>query len=226
MGSLVETVYENARHAACHDDRVRMLTWQSPPGLPWQVDTALVDPEPGALQATGKQIGLEPLPYTLEWALETSEPWVTRRLTVWVQGEDWSRSLRLTHDGAGSWRYDVQLAGTVDLPDPGGDTTALTDALDCDLGRCPLTNTMPVLRHRLHTGPGTRDHLMAWVSVPDLRVVAMGQRYEHLDAGPGGARVRYANLDGTFTADLTVDADGFVVDYPGLARRVSPRPAR
>src|SRR5690606_37184423 len=134
-----------------------MLTWQSPPGLPWQVDTALVDPEPGALQATGKQIGLEPLPYTLAWALETSEPWVTRRLTVWVQGEDWSRSLHLTHDGAGSWRYDVKLAGTVDLPDPGGDTTALTDALDCDLGRCPLTNTMPVLRHRLHTGPGTRD---------------------------------------------------------------------
>lgn len=205
---------------------MRMIAWQSPQGLPWQVDTALVDPEPTALQATGKQLALDPLPYALEWALETSEPWVTRRLTVWVQGEDWSRSLHLTHDGGGDWRYDVQLTGSVDLPDPGGDTGSLAGALDCDLGRCPLTNTMPVLRHRLHEDPGSRDLLMAWVSVPDLRVVPMRQRYEHLDAAdPSAPRVRYADVDGTFTADLTLDADGFVVDYPGLARRVSRAPA-
>lgn len=226
MESLVENLYEAARHAACQDRGVRMLTWQSPPGLPWQVDTALVDAGPGALQATGKQLGLAPLPYTLEWALETSAPWVTRRLTVWVQGEDWSRSLHLTHDGAGGWRYDAQLTGVVDLPDPGGDTVALGDALDCDLGSCPLTTTMPVLRHRLHTDPGTHSHVMARVSVPDLRVVATGQRYEHLDPGPEGPRVRYADLDGTFTADLTLDAEGFVLDHPGLTRRVSPPPAR
>ncbi|MBO0840542.1 MAG: putative glycolipid-binding domain-containing protein, partial [Sciscionella sp.] len=33
-----------------------------------------------------------------------------------------------------------------------------------------------------------------------------------------GARVRYAS--GSFSADLTVDADGVVIDYPTMARRV------
>lgn len=205
---------------------MRMLAWQSPSDVPWQVDTALVEPDGRSFSATGTQVTLDPLPYRMEWALETSEPWVTRRLTVWVQGEDWSRSLHLTHDGAGDWRYDAQLAGTVDLPDPGGETSALFEALDCDLGRCPLTNTMPVLRHDLHRTSGTREFLMAWVSVPDLRVVPMRQRYEHLGTDSSRAsRVRYANADGSFTAVLTLDDQGLVVDYPGLSRRVSPLPA-
>jgi hypothetical protein len=29
-------------------------------------------------------------------------------------------------------------------------------------------------------------------------------------------------LDGGFTADLLVDADGLVVDYPGLFKRILP----
>jgi hypothetical protein len=33
----------------------------------------------------------------------------------------------------------------------------------------------------------------------------------------GDGRVRFANE--TFSADLTVDDEGFVVDYPGLAQR-------
>ena len=33
----------------------------------------------------------------------------------------------------------------------------------------------------------------------------------------GDGRVRFANE--TFSADLDVDADGFVTHYPGLARR-------
>jgi hypothetical protein len=47
------------------------------------------------------------------------------------------------------------------------------------------------------------------------------QRYQHLRTTPHGAVVRFAS--GDFTADLLVDADGFVVDYPQLARRVSGR---
>ena len=202
---------------------MRMLTWQHHRESPWQVDTALVETEPGAFSATGTQLSHDPLPYRLEWALDTGPQWVSSRLTVWVQGEDWSRSLHLTHDGSGGWRHDAQVSGTVDLPEPGGDTGDLTAALDVDLGRCPFTNTMPVLRHDLHRVPGSREFLMAWVSVPDLRVVPMRQRYDHVAAdGQRRPRVRYANVDGTFTAVLVLDDDGFVVDYPQLAIRVPP----
>nr|WP_238431772.1 putative glycolipid-binding domain-containing protein [Streptomyces cavernae] len=81
---------------------------------------------------------------------------------------------------------------------------------------CPLTNTMPVLRHSLHRTPGERDFLMAWVSVPDLTVSPSPQRYTHL----APHRVRFTSLDSDFRSDLTFDPDGLVVDYPGLAHRL------
>jgi hypothetical protein len=36
----------------------------------------------------------------------------------------------------------------------------------------------------------------------------------------GGSRViRFEAVDGTFDADITLDPDGIVTDYPGIARR-------
>ncbi len=65
------------------------------------------------------------------------------------------------------------------------------------------------------TAPAGTEHTLtvAWVLVPSLEVVAARQTYTAL--GPG--RVRYAS--GTFTAELEIDADGYVMHYPGLARR-------
>jgi hypothetical protein len=63
---------------------------------------------------------------------------------------------------------------------------------------------------------------MAWVSVPDLELLASPQRYEHVRTGGPGAIVRFLDrglFDG-FTAELPLDRDGLVIDYPGLARRI------
>jgi hypothetical protein len=59
---------------------------------------------------------------------------------------------------------------------------------------------------------------MAWVSIPDLAVHRSPQRYEHLRHGV----VRFASLDGDFTADLELDTDGLLAFYPRLARRIQP----
>lgn len=87
-------------------------------------------------------------------------------------------------------------------------------ALDCDLGLCPLTNTVPVRRHGLHLareqGPG-QQFLMARVAVPELTVTPSAQTYTPL----GGHRVRKAS--GSFRSDVQFDAAGIVVDHPGLA---------
>jgi hypothetical protein len=99
---------------------------------------------------------------------------------------------------------------------------AISGALDCDVEWCPLTNTMPVLRHRLLDEPGTADFLAAWVAVPTLSVRPSRQRYTALGATADGMRlIRFDSLDSDFTADLTFDRDGLVVTYPGLARRLS-----
>jgi hypothetical protein len=147
-------------------------------------------------------VGTASEPYWISYALETADGFVTRRLLVEAATTHGTRVLDLRHDGEGRWTMNGERSPLVD------------GALDCDLGLCPLTNTMPVLRHGLHRTPGERELLMAWVSVPDLGVLASRQTYTHL--GPG--RVRF--VSGDFRTDIVFDDDGFVADYPGLATRL------
>ena len=82
-----------------------------------------------------------------------------------------------------------------------------------DLGFSPLFNSLPVIRDRLLEPGPPRDYRMRWVEVPSLTVSVSEQRYEPL--GDGVVRFR----TGDFVSDITFDADGFVVDYPGIGAR-------
>ena len=188
----------------------------------WRAEVAHVAIGDGELSATGTQLGVDPLPYRLDYELETSEGFVTRAMRVEVGGEGWARRLDLSHDGHGNWRCESEQDGMPDLPAPGGGVSALGDARDVDLGLSPLTNLMPLRRAGLHEGPGATDLVAAWISVPDLGLHASRQRYEHVHRGSRGAVVRYVDVGAHagFTSDLEVDGDGLVRLYPGLARRV------
>ncbi len=185
---------------------MRAIAWH---GLEeWLAEYAQVDVGPDGVLATGVQLGVEPEPYRLDYHLDVPSDWVTRRLEIEASGAGWRRSLVLEHDGAGHWSAD------------GVRVDELTGALDCDLALSPLTNLMPVRRSGLHARAGAEDFLMAWVAVPDLRVVPSRQRYEHVRPDV----VRYVSLDSDFTAELELDDEGLVVRYPRLAERVaSPR---
>jgi hypothetical protein len=164
-------------------------------------------------------IGTDPVPYRLDYRLTTRRGFVTSRLRVRSKGEGWHRSLDLQRSPAGAWTVLAYGDGELALPPPGGDVAAFAEALDCDLGLSPLTNTMPVLRHGLQTGSGPIGFTMAWVSVPDLAVRTSGQRYTFVETQGQRSIVRFEDDEG-FTADIAFDGDGLVLDYPGLARRL------
>jgi uncharacterized protein len=82
-----------------------------------------------------------------------------------------------------------------------------------DLGFSPLFNSLPVMRDRLLEPGPARDYVMRWVDVPSLEVTTSEQRYEPL----GNGLVGFSS--GNFTAEIQFDANEFVVDYPGIARR-------
>jgi hypothetical protein len=90
----------------------------------------------------------------------------------------------------------------------------LVDADFFDLGFSPLFNSLPVRRDDLLHTPRTRDYLMLWVSVPDLTVERSEQTYQPV----GYHRIRF--VAGDFTSTLTFDDEAWVVDCPGLARRI------
>jgi len=158
-----------------------------------------------ALHASGQAAGQLPEPYWLTYELDTDHRAVTTHLKVTATAAGTQRHLELSrHDG--TWTVNGQAR-----PD-------LAGALDCDIACSPVTNTMPIIRHGLQHAPGAERFIMAFVQVPDLRVVASRQAYTHLGLEAGAARVRYAS--GSFASELTVDADGLVIDYPTMAHRI------
>jgi hypothetical protein len=196
----------------------RAIAWvkQDPAGA----EFADVVIEGRRLAASGVAIGSAPIAYRLDYQLETQDDFITSGLLVTTKGDGWSRNLELRRSPSGEWSIRTEINGFPALPEPGGDAAELSAAIDCDLGLSPLTNSMPVLRHGLLRGGGPLDFLMAWVSVPDLAVHASLQQYRFVRARGRVAIVRYRSLDSDFVADLSFDADGLVIDYPGLGRRI------
>ena len=187
---------------------------------PFGVEFAEVVLTPDRLASTGVAIGSDPAPYRLDYRLVTRRGFVMSRFRVSARGDGWRRELDLRRSAAGVWTVAARAEGNLALPPPGGNPVSLADALDCDLGLSPLTNTMPVLRHRLLDG-GSAPCRVAWVSVPGLSFEAVDQRYTHVRTEDDGTRiVRFEDTNG-FTADITFDADGLVVFYPDLARRLT-----
>jgi uncharacterized protein len=173
----------------------------------WRADGAYVRIKDGRMSAHGTQFGAEP--YRLDYHLRTGPDFVTETLELSVLRGGSLKRLLLARNPDGSWTADDRP-----LPDVEG-------ALDCDLGLCPLTNTMPVLRERL-LDPGAEpvEFVMAWVAVPDLTVHRSEQRYEPIDEH----HVRYVGRHRAFVGELELDDDGLVVRYPELGERVSSTP--
>ena len=149
----------------------------------------------GAVVAT-----LDGAPLEAGYSVETDAAWITRRVRVDVKG---GAQLDIVSDGAGHWRH----ADGAALPD-------LDGCIEPDISMTPFTNTLAIRRLGLKAGEAA-EIKVAYVLVPELSLRAAPQRYTRL----AERRWRFDGLDIDFTADLTVDADGFVVEYPGLFRR-------
>jgi hypothetical protein len=188
---------------------------------PFGTELAQVTISGTMLAASGVAIGTDPCPYRLNYELTTTQDFVTARLAVRTAGPGWRRALLLDRSARGDWSCTTECEGHLDRPAPGGDLAGVAGALDCDLGLSPLTNSMPVLRHRLHEGGGPVDLLMAWVAVPELAVSASPQRYTFVRREPRARIIRFESLDSDFVAEIAFDEHGIVLDYPGIARVVA-----
>jgi uncharacterized protein len=187
----------------------------------WLTESTSVELGEDGLRASGIQLGAEPEPFRVDYRLEAPERYVTSELELTATAEGWSRHLLLTHDRSGTWSAEVSDDGAVPGGPWDGELPDLSEARDIDIENSPLTNTMPILREGFRAG-GSGNFVMAFVTMPTLRVEASPQRYEHISIAESGSVVRYISRDGDFTADLELDQDGLLVHYPRLARRVGP----
>ncbi|HJX44773.1 MAG TPA: putative glycolipid-binding domain-containing protein [Geodermatophilus sp.] len=136
--------------------------------------------------------------------VEVDDAWATRAVEVSAVDAEGERRLVLTADADRRWARDGE-------PVPG-----LDGCVDVDVAATPLTNTLPIRRlASLAVGEEVTTPV-AWVDVPALGVTRVDQTYRRL----GPRRWRYSDeAHGAF--ELTVDDDGLVVDYTGMATRVA-----
>jgi uncharacterized protein len=144
-------------------------------------------------------------PFRLTYRLNWDESWRLRDAELVLATERSTQSLRLQTDGQGYWRDGDDRA-----------IDALEGCRDIDIWPTPFTNSFPIRREPMAIGE-RRQFLMAWVFAPDLTVHPQPQAYTRL----ADRLYLFENLDGSdFRAELAVDEDGVVLDYPDLFRRV------
>ncbi|NOK63710.1 MAG: putative glycolipid-binding domain-containing protein [Chloroflexi bacterium AL-W] len=118
------------------------------------------------------------------------------------------QSLSLTRTHTGKWTN--------------ADGQVLTDLQGCseiDIQVSPFTNTLPIRRLALQPGQSA-DIQVAYIALPTLAVRAESQRYTFLDQTTTLCRYRYEGLASGFTAEIYVDHDGLITEYPDLFTRV------
>ncbi|TCC30967.1 putative glycolipid-binding domain-containing protein [Kribbella speibonae] len=89
---------------------------------------------------------------------------------------------------------------------------------DVDFESSAVTNTLPV--HRIPFVPGTTfDVPAAFVQADDLSVIRLEQRYTLISSDEDRHVFHYESATFDFECELTFDASGLVLDYPGIAVR-------
>jgi len=165
--------------------------------------------ETGCAESTLLAVAEGGIPFCLTYRLIWDEQFRIRDADLEARiGED-KRGLHLRADGQGRWQH----ADGDALPH-------LDGCIDIDIWPTPLTNSLPLWRSKLQRGE-RRTYRMAWISAPELTVQAKPQAYTHLS----DSRYLFESLDGDdFQAELAVDQELVVLDYPGLFQRVkAPR---
>ena len=161
----------------------------------------------GGVVANGLVIGLEAgRPFRIGYEIRCDRRWRVREIRAAAPDSE-RPVLELLADGEGHWKR----GGGEPVPE-------LDGCIDVDISGTPFTNTLPIRRLGLKPGESI-DVDVAYIRVPELLVGPERQRYGCLEARADGGLYRFEALPSGFTAELVVDADGLVIDYPGLFRR-------
>ena len=143
-------------------------------------------------------------PFTLRYRIEVDRQGVVSACVLRVSG---AASLTLTRSAGGRW----QGNGGEDLSD-------LSGCSDLDLSATPYTNSLALRRLSLRPGQ-SGEVLAAWIDVPSLRREVSRQRYTRV----GQRTYQFERLSGHasgYSAELKVDDELMVVEYPGAFQRV------
>lgn len=183
----------------------RVLTWRAA-NAP-RMESVRIQLNGKRLKAAGRIIGAQcpdhPA-FSASYDLVTDENGATRRLSLRTSLSSGERVVSISRDAEGYWLVNDGERST---------RSEFGGALDVDVILSPFFNTLPIRRMDLQSSPGDVSVPVVYVSLPDLAV-----REETLTYSSAAEGIHV--ISPVATATVSVDADGFLVDYPGLGSRI------
>jgi uncharacterized protein len=205
-------VTDSTPDSATHSRKPVLLTWQGVRAASLESARLLVSD--GRLRASGRLVSAAAPVYGTEafnasYELTASNSGTVAKVLVRTTTADEERQIMLGRTDDGVWLIDHGQ---------GAERDEFDGAADVDVAGAVAFNTLPIRRLGLHREPGEHELPVLFVSLPDLTVTLVRQTYRTVRVTDNGAVVNYTDAD--ISADLTVDADGLVIDYPDLSRLV------
>jgi len=150
------------------------------------------------------------VPFRVHYEIRCDSSWRPHSVDLSLLSHS-PQAIHLSIDGKGTWTNET-----------GEVISALSGCLDVDISATPFTNTLPIRRLALRPDMSSTLNIV-YIAVPQLQIAVVEQRYTCLEVTPDGGHYRYESLNNGvswYTAELPVDGDGLVIDYPELFRRV------
>jgi uncharacterized protein len=169
----------------------------------YSLENCLVEISPSGADISSVLVGkYENRIYRVEYHIKTNPDWETQFVHIVSRHSNREQQFRLHKYSADRWIAD------------GKTIREFTGCTDVDIAVTPFTNTLPINRLKLDINE-TQQVRVIYFDLLQLEVKAMDQQYTRLDE----SRYHYENIPNDFEADITVDENGFVVDYPSLFTR-------
>lgn len=158
----------------------------------------------GELVVTGVVTGItREQPFAIQYDIAITQDWKVSWFGLQSLGGD-GKHLRLVSDLSGHW-FDKD----------GKHISAFDDCMDIDISLTPFTNTLPIRRLSLEKEVRTAISVI-YIRLPEFELQQVEQYYTLLSPD----RYLYEQPAADFSAELPVDVEGLVLDYPGLFKRL------
>jgi hypothetical protein len=144
--------------------------------------------------------------FSASYDLVTDDHGATKRLSLTVTLAERERQLSIARDEENMWLVQDHSNQSK--------RAAYDGALDVDVVFSPFFNALPIRRTGLYQRSESLSLAVVYVNLPDLSVDAATISYSSAD--PAGIKLKSPVADTV----ITVDAEGFPLDYPGLATRI------
>jgi uncharacterized protein len=153
--------------------------------------------------------------YQVNYHIQTNNAWETLSVDISCRHSDQQWHIHLKGDGKGNWQSDDMTTKQFKIP-----LEQLQGCIDVDIPLTPFTNTLPIRRLQLMPG---QEHIIKVIYLDLLaqQITPVQQRYKRI----ADKAYHYENIPNDFEADIEVDDQGLVVDYPLLFVRKSALPS-